>query len=260
MNPTLKKILPFAVTGILLLLGALSIYAILVGPSKEPYREALTQYKNVYNANITVLSAGSALNASSATDEQFEKSLDTVTKAFDSLKLENEALAKKDVLKEGEGQKLYADFNTKLQAYLAYNKDVVTSMKVVRPIVYDCTQRLSTVSEDAQGVDAMNRCANDLKDLGAVPDEDYKKMATSFRENYLEMARLIAQMAALDDPKGADKAAYTKLEKEREQIVENLSQASKEFSQDLQVSRQKVDITPAAQSLDDYLSRKASIF
>ena len=55
-----------------IIIGALLIYGILITPSKQPYRDALAQYENVSRANAMLTQAGTSLNASGATDQEFE--------------------------------------------------------------------------------------------------------------------------------------------------------------------------------------------
>lgn len=259
-NNRLKKILPIVVAVAALLLGALAIYAILVGPSKQPYRDALTQYRNVYTANVQFTNSGAAINASGASDEQFAVNIKTVQDAATSLQTENEALASMDVLKEGEGKELYEAFDAKLQDYLAYNESVLASIEKIRPVVYVCTMQMNSISEDAASATALRNCAKDLAALKDVPDADYKKLVESFSKTYVKAAEIVEKSVALSDPDGADKSAKTKLSGQLEAEIANLSTASATLATDLQKNRAEVDITETAMALDAYLSRKSSIF
>jgi hypothetical protein len=259
-NTRLKKILPIVIAIAALLLGALAIYAILVGPSKQPYRDALTQYQNVYNANVAFTNTGSAINASSASDDQFAKNIETLRASLASLETENEALAETEVLKTGEGKALYDTFNAKLTDYVAYNGKVITSIEVLRPVLYVCTEAMNSISQDAASARALRDCAADMEAIQDIPDEDYKKMTTSFIASYKGAANAIEQTIALNDPEGADQAAASRLEDELNGHVEDLSAASQTLTRDLQASRQEVDITESAIALDDYLKAKSSIF
>lgn len=249
-----------AAGALLLLLSSVAIYAILVGPSKQPYRDALAQYRNVYNANVTFTNAGSALNATSASEEQFSDNIETVETAMNSLKVETEALGKMEVLSTGEGRELYDTFNVKMTDYLAYNEKVIASIETLRPVLLACSQQMNAISENEASAAALRTCAADMEKVENVPDSDYKQLIASFKESYSAAAETIAKMAALDAPDTDDKAAYDTLAQERDAIIEDLNEASAELSQDLQQSRQTVDITEAAMALDTYLSKKSSIF
>ena len=70
LNSRTKQILFIASVGAIVIAAMVMIYAILVTPSRQPYRDALAQYQNVYNANLAVMTRGTSLNASTATNEQ----------------------------------------------------------------------------------------------------------------------------------------------------------------------------------------------
>lgn len=256
----LKKILPVFAAILALLLGAVAIYAILVGPSKEPYRDALTQYRNFYNANVAFTNSGAGLNAGAATDEAFAKNVETVRSAMKSVEVENEALGKYDVLQTGEGRELYDSFNSKLADYIEYNDGVITSIEVLRPTLFVCSQQMNSVSQDADGAASLRKCAEDLEDAKTVPNEPYQKMAERFSHAYATAADATEQIAKLDDPEKADKKKYAELISQQEDAIADLTAASTTFSRDLQQSRAKVDITDAAMKLDNYLTARSSIF
>lgn len=260
MNPKLKKIVPGVIVGALLLLGALAIYAILVGPSKEPYRSALAQYRNVYNANVAFSNSGAALNANAATDEQFEANIEKVKAALSSLKTENTALAKQEVLTSGEGKELYDSFNEKFKHYTAYNSNIINSIGSIRPVIYSCTQKMAAIDENTKGADEIRDCQVKLREMKDVPDADYRQMVDSFEAIYGEIAANIEQAAAPKEPEGTDAARHKALMNEREALLKELNAVSTTLSKNLQTQRAKVDITEAAIKLDKYLSAKSNIF
>ncbi len=255
----IKKILPVIVGVGLLLIGALAIYAILVGPSKQPYREALTQYRNVYDANVAFTNAGAAINASGASNEQFTKNITTLRSALKGITTENEALGKKAVLTSGEGQHYYKAFTEKLAAYTAYNTTVIDAIEVLRPVLYECSGTMNSVTQDAAGASALRNCAAEMQKR-TIPDPDYAQLARSFIESYNGAATAIEKRVALSDPTGADKAAATMFENERDEFVRDLTTASTNLAKNLQKSREKVDITNSAMALDNYLKAKSSVF
>ena len=238
---------------------AFMIYAILVTPSRQPYRDALAQYKNVYNANIVVITRGTSLNASGATDEQFTKATEAVKTALTSLEKENEALGKESVLVSGEGKSQYDSFTKKLAAYIAFNNDMVRSMQTVRPVIFACSGSMSNITEDASGASAARTCATNLDALETVPNDDYQQLVDTSQGLYNELADTIQAKAALADPDGADSVRASSLDDEQSQIIEALNTASTTFSTNLQKHKQAVDITDAAMALDKYLSKKSSI-
>lgn len=260
MSPKVKKYAPYAGAGIVLIIAALVAYAVAVGPSKAPYQDALRQFKNVYNANVSFSKIGQTLGTTTATSEQFQANIKNAETALQALQSETEGLGKKTVMQEGEGKQHYDAFYAKLQDYAAYNKAILTSISTVRPVIYICSQTASTITEDPSSANALRTCAQNLDGLETVPDKDYDALVTSFAASYAKLATNLEASIALKDPKGADKATQSTLEDERSAILEDLSTASSDLSKNLQTHRAEVDITDTAKALDDYLSRKSRLF
>lgn len=260
MNDRTKKIL--ATVGIIgvIIIGALLIYGILVSPARQPYRDAYDQYKSVGRANATLTAAGSALNAGTATDTQFADSIKTAQTALTSLKTENEALGKETVLKVGEGKILYNEFNMKLQAYMAYNENLLTSMLKVRPALYACNQKMANVSENQASIDAIKSCQAGLQQLTDIPNEDYSAVVAAFITDYGNLAAAIESMVALSDPRGANAAQYQVLTSQRDEATTALTTDSNTFSKNLQNHRASVLTTDVATKLAAYLNDKSRIF
>lgn len=255
-----KKVLPMVAAGIILLIAALVVYVLLVTPSKQPYRDALSQYKNVYNANVALINSGKALNASNATDEQFTASVKDVQTALTNLKTENEELSKQTVLTTGKGKTLYTDFSQKLEQYIAYNANILASIEKVRPVIYDCNNKMAGITESQASVDAIHACTTNLEQIPNIPDDDYQAVVKGFVADYTNLASVTESMIALKDPKGADSAQYQALSNQRTDILNDLNTTSTTFSKNLQTHQQAVDITDTAKALDDYLTNKSSVF
>jgi hypothetical protein len=252
-----KKSLVFIIAGAVVLIGGLLVYGIMVTPARQPYRDALAQYKNVDQA---LARTNIAFNTSTATNEQFQKSVDVAQKAFTSLATENDALGKKDVLKEGEGKHLYDVYAQKIRGYIAYNKDVVASMVTVRPVLVKCSTAMNTATENAAGAEVLRVCETEMRSASNVPDADYKLLAESFAQNYAHLAAVFETIDRLGDPKGADAGRVAELTQERDTIVKDFETAGKTFSSDLAQHRQEILTTDAAKKLHDYLSDKSRIF
>lgn len=255
-----KKILPIVAAAIILLIAAFVLYVLLITPSKQPYRDALSQYKNVYNANVTLINSGKALNASTATDDQFTMGIKNSQTALSNLKTENQELAKQTVLTSGQGKTLYDAFSQKLEDYIAYNANIIASIAKVRPVIYQCNQTMAGLSESEASVAAIRTCVATLQQIENVPDDDYKAVVTGFAVDYTNLANVMENIVALKDPKGADAAQYQAYTNQRTDILNDLNTTSTTFSKNLQTHQQAVDITATAKALDDYLSHKSSVF
>lgn len=260
MNSSTKKTL--TIIGIVgaIIIAALLIYAILVTPTKQPYRDALAQYKNVYNANVQLTMRGSSLGASTATDEQFKKNVDAAKDGIRALGVENTALGKKTALESGEGKTLYDAFTKRLDAYMQYNTDMLNSVGQVRPVLFACSKQMSGVSADASGIAAMRSCATQFEALTNVSDEDYRAYVQISKDRYVALAANLENTAALANPKGADANRANELGSELEAIIADMTADGTALAKSLSTHKQAVDITATAMALDDYLQKKSNIF
>lgn len=257
-----KTIIIYSILVLAVLVVGFAVYAILVTPSKQPYRDALAQYRNVYNANVALMARGGSLNATTASDEQFTKNTDATKSILDALKAENDLLGTKEVLKDGEGKELYDSFTKQLEKYLVFNRDMLTSMQKVRPVIYGCSAKMSQAAElaDEAGVTAMRECADKLAELETVPNADYQQLVKASRPLYADFASNLEKRTALADPQGADADKYNEYSSEQESIFSALNQVSDDFARRISESKRTVDITDRAMALEEFLKRKSRVF
>ncbi len=255
-----KRSLPYIAAAVLGLVTIFMVYAAFVSPSKQPYRDAAAKYQAVYNANVAFTEAGTALGTSTATDQQFKQNIEATKTKLEALEAAATALGKQAVVQEGEGKVLYQAFMTQLERYTKYNTDILASISKLRPVLYECNNKSARLSEDKASAIALRACVKGLKAVGSVPDADYQAMLDSFITHYTDLATNIAIAAALKHPEGADAQRQATLEDERGSSINSLNTASRTLSQDLQTHRAEVDITETAKALDEYLSKKASVF
>ncbi len=248
-----KKTLVIIAAAGLAIIGALLVYGIMVTPARQPYRDALTQYENTNNA---LARTSVSVNSSTASDEEFAKNIEAVQATLVSLEKENEALAKEEVLQDGEGKALYGVYNEDINAYVAYNRDVLASMAKVRPVLYKCTAE-SAETVTAEDAKEMQDCADAMNAAKDVPDADYKAYAEAVAANYAARAALFTQMAAATDRQSD---AYGDLVTQYSQTIEEFSESSTEFSKNVQQTRKQILKTSSAHDLKEYLEAKSRIF
>lgn len=260
MGPRTKNML--VIMGIIgsIIIGALLIYGILVTPSRQPYRNALTQFENVMKANARLTAAGTSLNAANASGEDFEKAIQAAQLTIKSLRTENEALAKEGVLQDGEGKAKYEAYNKKLQEYMTYNENILTSMLKVRPVLVECNKDMTDTTVSAESIAALRDCGRHLGELKKVADADYRQLAGAFEQDYNNLADVLEEYAALLDPRGADKPQADVLAVRRDEAMEQLSFTTEQFKKDLQVSRKQILATDSEKKLSDFLKAKSRIF
>jgi hypothetical protein len=249
---TKKPVVISLVVG-LIVITCLLIYGILVTPARQPYRDALTQLNNV---DAALGQTNVSLNSSKATDEEFAKNVDAVRAAFTSLQKENTALGKEAVLTNGEGKTLYVAYNKDLQKYTVYNTAVLTSLVKVRPVLQDCSAKMGKVSANTEGATVMAVCATNMQNASDVPDADYRQLAEAFQTNYADLAATFNSLA--NTP--ANSPEWQQLAAKRDKIIQNLSDISTTFSNNVQQHRNEILMTSSATDLKSYLEDKSRIF
>ncbi len=243
LNTRSKKIIAGVIALGFVLLVVLFVYAALVYPTKQPYRDAYAQYLNVKNANISLTEKGASINGAGATSQQFKDNIAAVKTALTKLENENAALAKVTVLQDGEGKAMYTAFTAKLAPYLAYNEDVIASIESLRPALRLCPDAETTDNGVKVATDEALACAKVLGEL-RLPNADYDAMATQYSTIYGQLAQAVA---------GGNMS-------QAEGLVDDLSDVITTFRQNLQKHQAEVDITKEAMALDAYLSKKSRIF
>lgn len=250
-----KKPLVIVLAVGLVVVLALLIYGILVTPQRQPYRDALAQYTHV---NTALVQTNIAINASSATDKEFEQSITALRSAFTSLGVENDALAKEEVLQGGEGKALYTAFNDDLQAFIDYNAAIITSIEQVRPVVHDCSGDMSDIEQNVKGVKKLEDCADRLKNLKNIPDTDYRQLTRDLQAFYEHLADIYGRSLLIETTNV--EAVNKDLDTESAKAAEDLSAASTAFAKNVQQHRKALLGTDSAQKLKDYLEDKSRIF
>ncbi len=245
-----------------LLLGALLIYSVLVTPERQPYRDALAQYKQVYDANVAFTSAAIALNGTLGSEEQLKANTDEIEKAKTNLEAQTKALGTQPVLTEGEGKELYDTFAKKIKEYIAYSENTLESRQAVRPILSgaDCSQALASQDSYADKVDAVKACADKFKTIGTVSDADYQTLVDVYANKTAQLVVIFESIAEIEKAQEPDTVRQDELVAEHDDVLAEIEEANKAFATGLQTNKSKVDITASAQALDNYLTRKSSVF
>ena len=98
--------------------------------SKKDYNAAIDQYNELSSANYTLSSKISTVTygLDSATDTTFDNDMDAAKKALDKVKSENTTLAKLKAASLGDSGAKYKTFNTKLEAYITYDTNLLSSL------------------------------------------------------------------------------------------------------------------------------------
>lgn len=239
----------------LMLIGALLVYGILVTPARQPYRDALTQYENT---NTALSRTSISVNASAASEEEFKKGIEAVRASLQSLEVENEALGKEAVLSTGKGKELYDAYNKDVQRYVTYNSDVVASMEKIRPVLMKCALKSDATTITPGDAERMSVCAEDMRTLGDIPNEDYAALAGSLEEIYAALADIFGRMVA--GPETTGNQSSQALLNEWNQQNEAYSEASTTFSKNVQAERKEILSTRSATDLKVYLEDESRIF
>jgi hypothetical protein len=261
-QPNKKKALIIAgIIGGVILLAIIAVlaYLSLTTVSKADYKEAAMQFKVISKENSELISKiiGLSTGLSGDSEEEFSAAVKEVETSLNTIEAENEKLGDMKAVKVGEGKEVYEAFDTKLDAYVSYGNDLVTSVKKVRPALVTC-EKISEAVDNPARVAALKECSGSLDPATDVPNKDFKKFITTLRDTYKTYAETYEGITALSSPFGAQSAEYTTLRSKMLETQKTLSDATKEFSQSVQKKDDEVRVKDVADSLSKYLTEQAS--
>lgn len=254
-------ILIASIAGGLLILGVAA--AILIGfftVSKKDYSAALSQYNDLASANYTLNSKLSSVQygVDSTTDTSFSNDMDAAKKALAEVKTENEKLSKLKAVSIGEGNTKYKAFSAKLDTYLAYTNDLLTSLGNMRDAAVTCddsSSDSSSVSAIKAGIDA---CVEALDKVSDVPDADVKAFIVKIKDEYTNLSSVVGSLSAIKDPYGTQYDQYKSLRDQMYSISDNISNAQTDFQSNLEKHADAADPKSAADEFSKYLEDKAA--
>ncbi|HEY8886447.1 MAG TPA: hypothetical protein VIM31_03045 [Candidatus Microsaccharimonas sp.] len=247
-------ILIAAIVGGLVVLGIIAIVVLgLLFPSKADYRSAASQFNIVSSAYSKLNSDASTLQydiSGSTTDTEFTNDSDSVTKSLQTFQDENKKLAAMKAVKVGDGQKLYATYEGKVNSFATYATNLVTSLKSFRKVATSC--------KDASTLTLLNECVTALNNVGDLPDADLKQLVTTLQTQYKAYLDIQTQIAAITDPYGKQYTQYSALRNQGYDIQDKISSAASDYSSNASKHSDDIDPSTAANALGDLLVKKSN--
>ncbi|MBC7565027.1 hypothetical protein H7100_02225 [Candidatus Saccharibacteria bacterium] len=255
-DPKKKKliILISAIVGVIVLLGIAAIVVFgLLFPSKADYRSAAAQFNTVSAAYSDLNSDASRIQydiSGSTTDTEFTNDSDSVNKSLQTFKDESKKLSAMKAVKIGEGQKLYATYESKVNAYVTYANDIFTSVKSFRPVSKAC--------DDVTTNTLLGECVTALNAIGDVPNADLKQFVTVIQTQYKAYLDVKTKVAAIKNPYGDQYDAYKALRDQGYDIQDKISAASSDLRSNLSKHSDEIDPATAANDLGKFLVNKSN--
>ena len=262
--PVNKKVVMWIgiAVGALLLIGV--VVAIIVGltsVSKEDYRKAYSQMGEISsaNSNLDLKMSSIQFGLTSSTDTKFKNDVEAAQKAIEKVREENKELSELKAVKVGEGKKQYDEFNDKLENYLTFVSDALTSISDFRDAAKTCDTAKNNMSSDAAFVkSAIDECVLALKKVGDVPNDDVKAYTKTMSTEMENLSSLVSKMALITDPYGAQYEQYKSIRDQVYEVQDNLSDAATDFSSNFEKHAQEVEVKDTANNFLDFLDEKAS--
>jgi hypothetical protein len=259
---------PFIIGGIIAAVVVVLIIIVTVilasmSVSKSDYREALNKYDDLRTANSKLTTNVSKLSytISSGTDTTFKNNIEAVEEGLDTVKAENEELGKLKAVKTGEGAEAYEAFDKKLEEYLSYSNNLVTSIKNLRDPLLACNKATKGVSasKDRSAISAVIKsCTDKIDSVKNVPDPDMKTFVDALQTSLKELDTILDQASGITDPYGAQYEQYKVLRDKTTKVQENLRNASKDLSSNLDKRDKDTNPKKEALALSELLVEKSS--
>ncbi len=245
------------IAGVLLILGALFVvYALLFYVSKDDYIKASAQYESLVTEANTLSAKLSSIQYSvdSGTDTVFKNDLEAAKEAIANVRGENQKLSELKALKVGEGKEKYQAFDAKLQTFLAFIDDSLTSFGDMRGAAVTCS---NTTYSNSGAQAAIDKCVSALKEVSDTPNADVKEYVNKSQTEYEKLSSVISQAATITDPYGTQYSQYTSLRDQMYDIQDALADIPSDFVSNYEKHLKEVDITDAREDLVNFLQSKS---
>lgn len=253
-----KPLLLVAIIGgaIILIIAAVLAYLAFTTVSKEDYAAAAAKFNDVSSANSTLSSKASVLSSNASDpDDVFNQDVKAFETAMSDLTTQNEELGKLKAVQVGEGKTRYDEFNNKLTAFTAYNKDILSSVKSVRPALVAC-KAVGDASSTAERTTAIQACADAFNSVGDISNPEFKTLADTLKVEYGKYAKAYAEFTKITDPFGAQRTQYTTLRDEIYDIQDAIRTATNTFSKAVKDRQNELSVKESAQALASYLNEQ----
>jgi hypothetical protein len=257
-NKKLIILIACAVGGLIVVGVVVAVLIAMFSVSKKDYNAAVDQYNELSSANYTLSSKVSSVTygVDSATDTTFDNDMDAANKALEKVKSENAALAKLKAASLGESGSKYKAFNTKLEAYLTYDANLLSSLGDVRDALVTCSEASDTPSSASAMIDAIDGCVADLGKVSNVADADVKEYISKIKDEFTNLSSIFSQLSKITDPYGKQYDQYKSLRDQTYTVSDNLTAARSDFHSNLEKHADAVDPKDAADDLSKYLESK----
>jgi hypothetical protein len=241
----------------LLVIGSIVFIAFVLSmPSRADYRDAIRQYNDVSRENTLLTSRVTALGlASAGTDESFNSNIEKTEQSIAAIKEENEKLGDMKAVKRGDAVPLYKTFDDKLDTYLAYGEDLVSSLKIARPAIKTC-DAVNGAGDTAARITALKSCSSNLASLKEVPNKEFNDYLASLKTGYAAYASNYEAINNITDPYGAQFEEYKKLRDAVYATQAEVRKATTEFSAATRKHDDSVSVKASAKALSDLLEDK----
>ena len=256
-----KKTLLIAsgVAGLLLLIGAgIGIFYLLTHVSAEDYRRADTRLTEMRRANTAMVNDVSSLSRSitSATSDTFDEKLNDARDSLDTLKSENEALAKEKAVRFGEGADLYKAFNDKAQTYAVYVDELISSVDKIRPAMEPCQKIGKSSVEVDDRASTVDACVTELEKAGELPNAEFNRYFGALKGKYATYGDLYQRYNKLTSPLGSQRAEYIEIRDKTSAVLAEIRTLRTDFIRDLNDRDKETSLKDVFDDLRGYLKEQ----
>lgn len=256
-----KFILIGAVVAGLAVLGLIAflVSTLFSAPSKDDYREALSQFNTVSAANSALnLNASNLVRGiASGTDAEFKTNVEAFDDRLAKVKEENEKLGKLKATRHGESGTLYKAFNEKLKAYTSFAEDLKASAVSARPAMMTCSE--ATRASDASArVAGLKECSEAIGGVSEIPVKPLETYMSVLKTKYAELAGVLESISKISNPyASANYDNYKALRDKTYTIQNDISNASKAYREGVDKLEDEVSPKETAGAFADYIQDQA---
>lgn len=253
---TKKIILLASIIGgvILLAVIAVIVYFSMTSVSKEDYADAARQFNEVTRAASDLTSDMASLNSNiDASEDVFNEDVAAVEETVSKIKAEHEELGKLKAVRVGEGGKLYDTFDKKLDTYLTFGDQIITSVKNVQPALLVCSEVRETTTNEARTT-AIKACATSLGKVKDIPSPEFKTYITSLQKGYEDFAAAYEAVNDIQNPFGSGYEEYQEQRDKISDIQQKIRDANETFADAMTQKEEELSVDASSEALSNYLN------
>lgn len=247
-----------SVVGVLVVAGiAIAVAFALFVPTKKDYEAASTQLDSIKSEAQALSSLGPDIEYSFlGSYDSFNEHESSAKASITKIREESKKLSELKAMRYGEGADKYKAFDAKLQAYLTYLSDYLTSLSNSRGAIKTCSASSADASSSTALKNFVDSCVSALKSVGDIPNEPTKQLLSKLQTEFEKYSSLISQLAAITDPYGKQYTQFLSIRDKIQTVDDNIVKIQDDYTASVDKQVEELSLKDAVSNLTTLLQEK----